>query len=559
MEDDAYSSLEKYLDAVKKHFSEYAEAEEIISDIESRIADQFSEKAGNEKIVTNEIVEKLIAAMGMPEQFDGEGTEKEKKKSKKIHHEFGARKLYRDSTDIIIAGVCSGIAAYFGNIDPVWVRLAFALSIFFGGFGILLYLILWMIVPLAETNTEKIEMRGEPINIKNLEKTVKNRIDEFKNTDHSKVGKVLDSVFSAFGRILRLLGKIIVIGIRILARVIGFVFVVAAALALAGAVFVAVSIIYNSNSPYIGIPIQDIAAGSDLFVTVISAFFIILFPLIGIIMTGASLLSLRVAFGIKSILILFVLWLISLAVFASFAVKLAPRVENMLENNAYFRTTTKEVEVKDFTKIRMGNADRAAIHQADEYKVIMEGTQKELDAMRVFVENGELISEHSRENGFCIFCAHTGVNFDIYAPKIDSITAGGASKIEIKEHVSEKFDITLSGASRADIAVTSTNATIIVSGASKMTLQGRITNADITMSGASTVSAEKATIENIKATMSGASRINVGNVKDAEFNLTGGSKAFVVSAEKLKKTASEGSGLYIIEERAPTFPLITEF
>jgi phage shock protein PspC (stress-responsive transcriptional regulator) len=333
IEEDAYVSLEKYLNAVKEHFSEYAEAEEIVSDIESRIADQFSEKTGSEKIVTKEIVEELIAAMGTPEQFGGEQKEK-KGRYKKISEEFGARKFYRDPANTVIAGVASGIAAYFGNIDPVWVRLAFALSIFFGGFGILLYLLLWIIVPLAETNTEKMEMRGEPINIKNLEKTVKDRLNEFKHTDRSWIGKVLNSFFSVIGRTLRFIRKITVMILRVCARIIGFLLILAAAFALAGTVFIAVSILCNSNSPYIGFPIEQIAMGSDLIVTVTSAFFIVFFPLMCMMLLGESLLSLKVRLGIRSMLIIFTLWLISIAVFASFVIKLAPRVEALVESGS---------------------------------------------------------------------------------------------------------------------------------------------------------------------------------------------------------------------------------
>ena len=58
----------------------------------------------------------------------------------------GAKRLYRPRDGRVVAGVCAGLAAYFG-IDPTLVRLAFALATVFGGIGILLYLCAWIVIP----------------------------------------------------------------------------------------------------------------------------------------------------------------------------------------------------------------------------------------------------------------------------------------------------------------------------------------------------------------------------------------------------------------------------
>ena len=107
-----------------------------------------------------------------PETSDGSGGKRSKR-------------FFRDPDEKVIAGVCSGIAAYF-HLDPVWVRLIFVISIFFGGFGFLLYMIFWIIVPEAETTSDKLEMRGEKINISNIEKSVREELNELR----SRVGSM---------------------------------------------------------------------------------------------------------------------------------------------------------------------------------------------------------------------------------------------------------------------------------------------------------------------------------------------------------------------------------
>ena len=84
------------------------------------------------------------------------------------------KKLYRNPDDVIIAGVCSGLAAYFG-IDPVAVRLAFFVAIFAQGLGFWIYIILWIVMPMAKNSAQKLEMRGKPVNIKRIEENIKEK------------------------------------------------------------------------------------------------------------------------------------------------------------------------------------------------------------------------------------------------------------------------------------------------------------------------------------------------------------------------------------------------
>ena len=84
--------------------------------------------------------------------------------------------MYRDPDNRVIGGVCSGMGAYW-NIDPVIVRIIFIALTLAGGIGVMVYLILYIVLPEAKTTAQKIEMKGEPVNIHNIKEAVKKEFD----------------------------------------------------------------------------------------------------------------------------------------------------------------------------------------------------------------------------------------------------------------------------------------------------------------------------------------------------------------------------------------------
>jgi phage shock protein PspC (stress-responsive transcriptional regulator) len=186
IEEDAYDKLNKYLSTIKRYFSTTEGRDEIMGDIESRIAEMLQEKVSNAKqAVLLADVESIIAVMGKPEDFAAENEQQESKQQSAQSEYTYKRRLFRDPDDRILGGVCSGIANYF-DIDPIWIRGIFAIAFFVFGSGFLLYAILWMIMPLAKTTAEKLQMRGEKVDINNIGKAVneeftyvKKRMDRF--------------------------------------------------------------------------------------------------------------------------------------------------------------------------------------------------------------------------------------------------------------------------------------------------------------------------------------------------------------------------------------------
>jgi len=193
IDENAYEQLKQYLEKLKQYFSNTQGKEEIIADIESRIAEMFSEKISqNKNVITLEEVNTVIAAMGNPEEVAGE----EKSASSQTDEPTASmekirRRLYRNPDDKIFGGVCGGISAYF-DVDPVWIRLLWALLVVFAGTGIFIYIILWVIIPKAKTTAEKLEMRGEKVNVNTIQKNVREELEGVKDRVE-KFGKKLNS------------------------------------------------------------------------------------------------------------------------------------------------------------------------------------------------------------------------------------------------------------------------------------------------------------------------------------------------------------------------------
>ncbi|MFA6922981.1 MAG: PspC domain-containing protein [Bacteroidales bacterium] len=184
IDENAYEILSDYLSTLKRHFSQTEGRDEIISDIESRIAEIFQTKISDKKqVILIDEVNEVINILGRPENFEKTENENSKESFSDAGDCCRNKRLLRDPDNRVLGGVCSGLGHYF-DVDPVWFRLAFVLALFFFGSGTLLYIILWIVIPRANTTAEKLEMKGERVNISNIEKNIKEEIDGLKKRFH---------------------------------------------------------------------------------------------------------------------------------------------------------------------------------------------------------------------------------------------------------------------------------------------------------------------------------------------------------------------------------------
>lgn len=176
IDEDAFEKLRHYLSNVKTYYKNEEGCEEIVSDIEARIAEIIQER--KIRIISLAAVDAVIKIMGEPEKHEQqEAASQSNNETKKPKTK---RRIYRNKEDAIIGGVCSGISSYF-TVDPIVIRLLAIISLLTGG-GLLFYLILWSIIPAATTTAQKLQMNGEAVNASNIKKTIQKEFENLKES-----------------------------------------------------------------------------------------------------------------------------------------------------------------------------------------------------------------------------------------------------------------------------------------------------------------------------------------------------------------------------------------
>ncbi|MFT7626564.1 MAG: phage shock protein PspC (stress-responsive transcriptional regulator) [Ulvibacter sp.] len=234
IDEDAFGKLTRYLDAIKRSLSDPQGSDEIIRDIEARISELFSEKMkSSSQVISLKELDEVIAVMGQPEDYmvDEEifedSSSNSKRRSSSSSSSSSSKKLFRDVDDKFVAGVSSGIGHYLG-IDVIWIRLVWVILVLVGfGSPLLVYLLLWILVPAAESTADKLRMTGEPINISNIEKKFKEGYDavadKVKSADYDKYGQKVKSGASGF---FDTLGSILLVLVKIFVKFVGVLLVI---------------------------------------------------------------------------------------------------------------------------------------------------------------------------------------------------------------------------------------------------------------------------------------------------------------------------------------------
>lgn len=187
IDEDAYSRLKVYLDRIEGYFSDQKEREDIINDIEMRLAELFSERIhADRQVITLTDVEDAIKIMGDPQEIGGEKGKTYNETSHTYYERSNRnRRLYRDPDNRVLGGVCGGLGAYL-DVDPVIIRVILVVLFLAAGFGLLIYIIMWIVVPEAKTTAQKLEMRGDPVNASNIGNFFKEEFDSVKKSFKKK-------------------------------------------------------------------------------------------------------------------------------------------------------------------------------------------------------------------------------------------------------------------------------------------------------------------------------------------------------------------------------------
>ena len=533
IDDDAYETLSAYLNELEKHFAD-DEREEIIKDIEDRIAELFTERMHGRNVVDASDVASVIETMGQPSQFDDEAAEPnaDAAASKSSQRKF--RKFYRDGDDRLIGGVAAGLAAYIGW-DTTLVRILLLLLLLFSaGWTLLFYILLWIIVPEAKTTAQRLEMQGIEPNLENIKKYMPKR---------ETIQHVGNRALEVISWILKFAAIFIsgCIGIGLFMAVIGIVVA-----------------IFTLRMMYIP---GMFGSWIDIALLVSCALFL-LCPAIGLVLLCIRLINKNAPHRPWISWTLLIVWIVSLFAIIGTAIKSthSPFVPNIAAAGA---TITEQLfdnlnddsgaisEVRTcapFSSIEAERAVRVVLSQGDTTSVVVKAQDHMLRNIETNVENGVLHIENNNNNNR----TRTLPVVYVTTPTLTSIEASEASFIKSETPFEHLQTLTLEASEASRIQLTGSAERVIIeaSEASRIQLTGSAERVIIKASEASYVNVTDMTITAVEATASEASSINIGQVEKAR--LTAESAAAITyegQPSQLERNCQEASH---IEQKSRT-------
>jgi len=363
IEEECFEILRKYVADIKRVFAKQEGVDEMIADIESRIAELFQDRLNkNKEVVTLSDVEEVIAIMGSPDQFDEDFDPESKETSsnqskEESTHEKTPKRLYRDTDEGVVSGVSAGLAHYF-NIDPVIIRVLWIVLVLIGGSGVLAYIIAWIAIPEAKTTAQKLQMRGQSANLDNIKAFADSVKEEAKTGFKRASQSVKDSMKKS--------NNVIVDILKIFGKIIGLVIFIGGILGLVSLVLLFWSdtnVIHINN----GLVMTDVKSAlnliftDSLFATWV-IFIVAIIPLMFLIVVGEMLTFNRKKKSKGFILTLLIVWFAAIVTLAFLGAKTG------LEFKETYKTQEKIQVEGDYSEIYVNLLeDEMVITNAMEY------------------------------------------------------------------------------------------------------------------------------------------------------------------------------------------------
>ena len=408
LEKDAYEALQTYIKSLNDTYKNNPDGEEIIADIEARIAELILSTQPAEGIVAKPLIDNIIKQLGSAEEIDEEGAELHAETIDQNGNPRIPRRLYRDLENKKLGGVCAGVANYF-DVDSTWIRLAMFIPLvitIFGsvdifrwiapfsgnlfGFVIIGYIIMWFTIPAASSARQKLEMKGERVTARNIhEATQAPSLDERERT---MLAKVVMAAGSLLLIIFKVIALFILIGLVVGVSVLSFVALV--------------------TSP--ALLTTDFITGLAL----ACFFMVIILPILVLIYLTVMLLVSRRPSG-KMMLAVFILWLLSLATMTISAIKspvhfdrqIESAFESVFENDSdILYEEFSEQEIDEFRK-QINNMDISTKQEGD-VTVTLQGSSENIEKLEATLkidENGVTISD---QDGKLVEITPSGIKID---------------------------------------------------------------------------------------------------------------------------------------------------
>ena len=395
LEADAYAALEGYIQSLQEAYKNTPDGEEIVADIEARIAELILSAVPADAIVTKPLILNIIKQLGSAEEIDSEQPDHEPEpRQAETTDQSGnpriPRRLYRDVQHHKLGGVCAGIANYF-DIDPTLVRLAAIAPILIWLFGemnlfllhyiegfmgqlaglvVLGYIVMWFTIPPASTARQKLEMKGERITTDSIRSNVQNATAEERSR-------------TLLADIVNLFGKILLICLKVLAAILMVGLVVAVCVL----TMVAIA----------GFPMLTFDAVTGI--SLLAFYFVAVIPLLILIYLVIMLLISQRPKG-RVLLVMFILWIISLVGMTLSAIKSPARFDRSIENlfESVFEHE-EEILYKEFTqeeidewRSQQANSEPAIINSDSLLAMFEEDSDvDDLEDITIIEEDAEVI------------------------------------------------------------------------------------------------------------------------------------------------------------------------
>ncbi len=385
LEKNAYEALKAYIKSLNDTYKDNPDGEEIIADIEARIAELILSAQPAEAIIAKPLIDNIIKQLGSAEEIDEEGAEHHAETTDLNGNPRIPRRLYRDLENSKLGGVCAGVANYF-DIDSTWIRLAMFIPLvltMFGsveifrwmapisgnlfGFVIIGYIIMWFTIPPASSARQKLEMKGERITTRNIHSATQSAsLDERERT-------LLAKVVMAAGNVMLIIFKIIALFILI-----GLV--------------TAVSIL-----AFVAIVTTPALLSTDFFTgfAIACLFAVLILPVLVLIYLSVMLLVSRRPRG-KVLLIVFLIWLLSLVSMTISSIKspvdFADQIENTFESvfendpDVLYEEFSQQ-EIDEFRK-QIRNMDISTVQEGD-ITVTLQGASENIEKMEAQLKINE--------------------------------------------------------------------------------------------------------------------------------------------------------------------------
>jgi len=544
IDDDAYEMLQTYLSEIARHFESDEEKKEIMSDIEARIAELFTEKLQkNKNVVTLEDVQEIIEIMGKPSQYAGEDEENEAPKTDKKQQK--SRRFYRDPENAILGGIAGGLAAYFGwDVTLIRILIVVAAIVSIGFVIPIIYIVVWFVAPAAVTASQRLEMQGEDVTVESIKaemNNVKNYVesDKFKQSASTFGEKIFEILRWSFKLIFGFVGAILgFVGLVLVAVLVFLLFMV---------IFEPASI--NNFAPGL-ISNWAVFTPENAAMFIISLLLVVGCPIFMLIYWGIRFANGRKDSSKTASWVVLILWLAGLFMFYSVGAKTFVNLQSVngqpISINWNDEDTTKVDEIRNvepFTTIEISGNIELILNQDSVQSVQITASPYLQPKIITKVENGVLKIYTDQIFINSILKANISTNL------LESIVAKGACSITTESQLLvPKLTLELLGASKADMDVKVAGLfNVDIKGASEAIFTGTSQTLKLKALGASKINAEDLIAKNVEVYVAGASHATLFATDSIDATAYGASEIDCKGSPKSIKQKDGGASSISIE------------